>query len=125
MKEGQMTELCINNVYMTKLEAETRSTRVGAVTANKIRAMRNEKAKAKPLHILILNQLNDTISAISALISLKSLTGNSKMCEHYGHVIDNKNWKGHLPRCADCHAIIDDPKSLRKATCDGKSLDFN
>ncbi len=113
-----MTELCINDIYLNNVQNQTMSTRVGAITANKIRAMRKEEVKAMPAHIMLANLFNDAMSAISQTLSFKALSTNSKMCENYGHVIDQKNWTGHLPRCADCNAIIDDPKSLRKSSCE-------
>ncbi|MBX9688392.1 MAG: hypothetical protein K2X27_16910 [Candidatus Obscuribacterales bacterium] len=107
----------LDDLYVNKMTAQIPNTRVGAQTSTRIRALRLEEKKAKPLALVLQGAFNDAVSAFSALLS--SQTGNcNKMCANYGHIIDQQNWSGHLPRCSDCGQIIHDPKSLRRSSAD-------
>ncbi|MBX9688391.1 MAG: hypothetical protein K2X27_16905 [Candidatus Obscuribacterales bacterium] len=111
-----MNEQSLDDLYVNKMTARA-NTRVGAQTASRIRALRQEEQQAKPLALVLQGLLNDAVSALSAVLSSKN-GKTAVMCSNYGHIIDHKNWNGHLPCCSDCGQVISDPKSLRRASAE-------
>jgi hypothetical protein len=114
-KESNMEPQSARALYLDKISAASINTRLGRTTSARIRALRTGEQKPKPLPVRVMEVISSSVSSISGLISLNSMKARGpKMCENYGHIID-RNWKGRLPRCTDCHRIVDNPASLRRA----------
>lgn len=107
----------VEDLFVKRMAVQTISTRVGADTSTKIRALRKQKQVSCPLNQKLAILVRDMISTVSSIFAHSTNVKNS-MCKYYGHVIDHANWKGHLPRCSDCREMITDPKSLRSSSHD-------
>lgn len=112
-----ITEQNIQDLYVSRMTAKIVDTRLGATTSTRIKALRKEEKQAKPIQVRIMEMINDTVSIASGLFSMNG-PKNTKMCDNYGHVINYSTWDRHLPRCSDCNKVIDDPKSLRRSSCE-------
>lgn len=118
-----MNEVNINNwapsiedMFVEKMAKTIVDTRLGDDTYTKLRSLRSiekQNVSKKPLMISLMALLNNAVSAISSICNCNQST--PKMCENYGHIIDKKNWSGHLPKCQDCGVIIKDLKELRRS----------
>lgn len=60
-------------------------------------------------------QLLSGVSGVLAELWAPTPVKVNSMCKYYGHVINQAQWKGYLPKCADCGSEISDSAQLRKA----------
>ncbi len=66
----------------------------------------------KSIFQLIGDQVSSFLGEIALAMAPKA---ENKMCKYYGHVFQQKDWNGYLPKCSDCGCEITSPNQLRKS----------
>ena len=85
-----------------------------SISRDNLNSLKAAELKEDAVRKTISQLLSGISSAVADLWAPAPVKVNS-MCKYYGHVIDQAQWKGYLPKCADCGSEISDSAQLRKA----------
>jgi hypothetical protein len=85
----------------------------GRITRQNLQTLRSMAISKKEPGIF--QKLRVAVSDLWFSMSRASVKKVHPMCNNYGHVIEDFNWKGCFPTCVDCGMEITHPSMLRKA----------